>query len=664
MNQIEKLLLQQLCKKSFYEFVKIFWNEADPSKFIDSPLIEYYCEVFQYMARQWGSFDLLNIDLTQLDGKIIDVRQNKHNLNLTVPPRHSKSMIFNVLGPVWLWILSPIKAVSVSHTGSLASQMNSKRQKVINSQKFREIFPYIKMISNSVSFIKDNRGGELYSINRNAFTGYGGDVIINDDLTNAESARKDKEEMNNAWNYFRNTMPSRINDINKCIILNIQQRLAPNDITGLILNDQKLKNQYCFIDLPAIFSEKTHLIFPISGKIKTFEEGDFLWKERFNDYSTIRAQVGENVFQTQYLQNPISSDKTLIKSHMIVEKSIKEIPDFEESEIIYASHDFPIKDKEDSDFTGTVLAYRVDKILYIKDCLERRKSFPILVQYVEDLGYKFPGIIQIIEDKANGPAIMQQLRDKVSGLIAYNPKTNSKYQRLESASLYMESQNVVFVKDEWDENSKQYRLSERLENLKNRLLNFPFVAHDDIIDAFSMLVLYEFMEKRNGVYTGVFNNQNIFQEKLEIEDNLKTYFLNNDNNCIKISEIFYDYSSSVLFVLNEYYYDKKEREGLNKLYENIHLTNVILCENSITDVYHDKINFDIYNVDFEESTELLQSLMNRKKIKINKKCYETINDIEKFKYFVDKDNQIKYHNINDGFIKNIRTAIKYFGAIL
>ena len=190
------------------------------------------------------------------------------------------------------------------------------------------------------------------------FTGYGGDVIINDDLTNAETARKDQAEMLNAWAYYQNTMPSRINDINKCIIMNIQQRLAPNDIAGHIMNDENLANTYVFVTLPAIFKKKTYVVCPISGDVVCYNVGDCLWPERFGDYSSLKFQVGETIFETQYLQNPIASNKTIVKPHMIVEKDENEVPSIDYADMIYASHDFPVKDKDTSDFLGSTLGYR------------------------------------------------------------------------------------------------------------------------------------------------------------------------------------------------------------------------------------------------------------------------------------------------------------------
>jgi hypothetical protein len=534
LDLIEKALRRTLYRKSFYEFVKAFWNIADPSKFIDGWLIQYYCETFQYMCKGWVGYDAPKIDIPEIgpETELIDVRQNKQNLCLMVPPRHTKSMIFNVFGPTWLWLSAPIKAASVSHTGGLATQMNTKRHRILNSDLFRELFPEIELVTNAKGQLVDSRGAEMYSMNRNAFTGYGGDIIINDDLTNAETARKDQAEMSNAWAYYQNTMPSRINDINKCIIMNIQQRLAPNDIAGHIMNEPKLAARYVFITLPAIFQKRTVIVFPISGVVKTLEKGDFLWPERFGNYESLRADVGETIFETQYLQNPIASDKTAIKPDMIIEKDMPDTPGVENAEITFASHDFPVKDKDTSDFLGSCLGYRVRGILYITDCLEKRMGFTKGVEYVEQIDNVFPGTIQVIEDKANGSPILQQLQDTVAGMQAFQPGTASKFQRLESASLYMVSGNVVFVRTVFNKLTQQWELSPALRNLKQRLLNFPFVEHDDIVDAFSMLVLFVFMDRRNMVYGRSFNDENVVDAD-SYDSKYSTIFFNKEGDLWK-----------------------------------------------------------------------------------------------------------------------------------
>lgn len=669
MTRLDKLLYQRLYKISFYDFVKDFWQEADPAPFVDGDLVQYYCEVFQYMSREWVGYEYIDINLDNVEGNIIDVRQGKNNLCLMVPPRHSKSMIFNVMGPVWLWLSHPIKAVSISHTGKLAAQMNTKRQRIINSKKFIDLFDNVQIHTNTTTHITDTRGGELFSLNRNAFTGYGGDIIINDDLTNAETARKDKAEMQNAWEYYQNTMPSRINNPEKSIIMNIQQRLAPNDVAGHIMNDPQLSSRYVFITLPAIFQEDTTLVFPITGKIKFYKAGDALWPERFKDnYEGLRAEVGESVFETQYLQNPIATDRTVIKQNMIVVKSIKEVPEEQFADMVYSSSDFPVKDKETSDFLGSVLGYRVGSTLYIKRCFEKKMAFPASIEYIRKLDETFPGMRHVIEDKANGSPILQQLQDEISGMYPYDPGTNSKFQRLESASLYMDIGNVVFVASDYNSKTGEYVLSHELDTLVKRLTNYPFVEHDDIVDAFSMLVLFVFLDKRFSVYARTFNDKNIIKKNL-IPSNLQTTtFFNREGDRWKVSKIGIHYLTNTIYVQEETEFKASIKDAVVKFKE-FSPKEKVFIDCSLSDAmqgfYTKDVYIERYTIDeFEQSVAQLSLALSKSNVLLSDECVNTKGDIEMFKRAKTKDESSKYSSEKDGFVANIRVAMKYFGISL
>lgn len=138
MTLLQRKIYKEIYRKSLYDFVKDFWDTCDSDKFIDGKLIEYYCEVFQYMVRPWIGYtpvEVKNLPSLSEEIEIIDVRQNKNKINLNVPPRHTKSKIFNVFGPTWLWTFYPAKVVSISHTGGLSTKMNLQRQMIINSEK-------------------------------------------------------------------------------------------------------------------------------------------------------------------------------------------------------------------------------------------------------------------------------------------------------------------------------------------------------------------------------------------------------------------------------------------------------------------------------------------------------------------------------------------------
>lgn len=666
MTDLQRLLYRELYRRSLYEFVKDFWEIADPAPFVDGKLIQVYCEIFQYMSKDWIGYKEVDIDVPKQSETVdvIDVRQGKRNLCLMVPPRHTKSMIFNVMAPVWLWISHPIKVASVSHTGRLAGQMNSKRNKIINSEKFKELFSDIVLTINTANALQDERGGELYSINREAFTGYGGDIIINDDLTNAETARKDQKEMSNAWSYYRTTMPSRINNLEKCMIMNIQQRLAPNDVAGHILEDSKLASTYVFVTLPAVFEKDTYVVCPISGDVVFWAKGDVLWRERFGDYSELKYQVGDAVFQTQYLQKPVASDKTVIKEDMIVEKDLSDVPDISCADVIYASHDFPVKDKDTSDKLGSVLAYTVDSTLYITDCLEKKMAFVKSVEYVKHLDEIYAGAIQIIEDKANGSPILQQLQDCVAGMQAFNPGTSSKMQRLESASLYMQSKNVVFVKNVFDKITSTYHLSESLQNLKKRLLNFPFVEHDDIVDAFTMLVLFVFMDKRFAVYGRAFNSENVLTSAVKTD--YSTIFFNRDGDFWKVAKIGIQYAeNSKIIVEDELQFKASIDDAFKKIKEFVGGAKVLIdCSTvpALNGMFTKMYAIERYEIaDFDKSVAHTNLLLSEKRILLSEKCKQTKADICNFKFAKTKDETAKYVTTHDGFVACVRTALNFFG---
>lgn len=667
LTPVQVALYKQLYKKSFYDFVKDFWECWDPSPLVDGFLVQFYCEIFQYYCKPWIGYTekQINIPEKYKDYKIIDCRVNKRNLNINVPPRHSKSAIFNVAGPVWLWLTYPIKAASISHTFGLSKDMNSKRQKLINSEKFQFFFGNeFHLISNTADVLKDDRGGELYSKNRDSMTGFGCDLAIVDDVTNAEQARKDKQEMANAWSFFQNTLPSRINDVKTGIIINIQQRLAPNDITGHIMNDSKLKNTYLFIILPAIFDEDTVLVCPISGDILAFKTGDPLWPERFGNYDTLRFQVGESVFQTQYLQHPIGSDRTIVKEYMLNIKTAPHVPDISQANMIYASHDFPVKDKETSDFLGSVIAYRVGSMLYIKNCIEKKMAFVESIEYAQSLDNFYLGIIQIIEDKANGSPIIQQLREKISGVQPFNPGTKSKVQRLESATVYLP--NVVFVKDVYNEMTGEYTLSEPLENLKFRLLNFPFVEHDDIVDAFTQLLLYVFMDRQLMVYGRSFNEYNL-TEYLPTDGEYSAIFFNKDGDLWKVAEIAVRYAlETKLVVKRESMFRASPEQGIAELKKFAPDQTVFMDASSVSSFYGIYVEGTIIEPylpeDFEGSVNSLNLAFGKKLILIDKQCKSTIADIESFKYDKTTDGTTRFKTEDDGFVACIRTAMKYYAV--
>lgn len=467
--------------------------------------------------------------------------KDKLNHNINLPPSHCKSKTLNVMAGDWLFSMSGVKLVSLSHTGSLATDFNAQRQRVIRSDLWKKVYPDLKIIKDTSDSLIGNHYGELYSQPFLSMTGKHMDIAILDDLVDAHDTVKLGEHLNNAKAFMQHTLPSRKSDPGKSIIWNVMQRLGASDITGWIKENQN--SEWSQTVMPAKAKEKEIYIFPISGKIwvrdvrnecklilddngnvidygqdSLTSVGDYLWSEQFGDYSGIERSVGKAVFNTQYEQDPASSDKSIIKKEDIQYADAEEFEFFTQT---YASHDLPFKGGDENDLHGCVIAFSRNGKLYIDDMDERHRSYREQKEWISAIADAYPGVLQVVEDKANGPAVIDDLRDLLNGnLIPFNPGTDDKIKRLEIAQVYMK--DVYFLR-----HGGQTR--EMCGQLIQRLLDFPFVRYKDIVDSFSMLLLYFFVDNQYSVFYSSMSDDNIIQTEKVVSDNNGKYLVTLQN---------------------------------------------------------------------------------------------------------------------------------------
>ena len=80
---------------------------------------------------------------------------------------------------------------------------------------------------------------------------------------------------------------------------------------------------------------------------------------------------------------------------------------------------------------------------YLVDQVRERMDFVRTRQAIQEMTRRYPQVTaKLVEDKANGPAVIQSLRDHISGIIARTP-TDSKLGRLNSVSPLFEAGKAV-----------------------------------------------------------------------------------------------------------------------------------------------------------------------------------------------------------------------------
>lgn len=148
------------CRRSLFHFVQEFWSEVSPEDPVWNWHIQYLCDEFQT--------DLLRLcRIVNKQGITIKDREHKLHDGITnVPPGSSKSTIYTIMAPAWIWTVDPtIKILTASYSADLAIDHAVKSRDVIQSDKYRKYFPEIEIRAdhNNKANYKNTKLGERYA---------------------------------------------------------------------------------------------------------------------------------------------------------------------------------------------------------------------------------------------------------------------------------------------------------------------------------------------------------------------------------------------------------------------------------------------------------------------------------------------------------------------
>lgn len=385
-------------------------------------------------------------------------------LAIFMPPRHSKSQTVTETFPSWYIGKNPDRRViQVSYGDDLACDFGLKnRQKLetFGKQLFNLDLDVDKQAKADWA-IKGKNGYMKSSGILSCITGKGCNLcIIDDPLKNAEEASSETIQ-ERIWNEYKGTLLTRLTPDGAIIL--IMTRWHESDLGGRILKEEK---GWEVINLPCEAEEDDLL------KRKL---GEPLWSEFGFDAKWIadmKSRLGSRVWNALYQQRPSSAEGNLLKRSWW--KYYNTLPQIV-TKII--SVDATFKDKETSDFVAIQVWGKLGANMYMIDNLKARMDFPTTLQAIINMKAKYPDVSQIlVEDKANGSAIIQVLRTSIGGIIAVEPK-GGKIARVNAIAPQIEAGNVYLPQNaEW------------LNDFVEECASFPNGKHDDQCDAMSQSI--------------------------------------------------------------------------------------------------------------------------------------------------------------------------------
>lgn len=408
------------------------------------------------------------------------IRGDITRLMVFTAPGHGKSELTSRRLPAFLHGRFPdAEIMAASYSLSLANDMTADVQRIMDSEEYHAIFPGVRIPPpGSRDSLYARKQEEHHIIGRRgkyrgqgvggAFTGKRARYIVIDDPIKGRQDADSPAFRDYLYSWYSSDLRSRLRSGGGQILITLT-RWHDDDIAQRLLDlakRDKDADQWTVLILPAF---RENMDFADDPR----ELGGVLWPEAFplSELNAIKASDPRG-FNALYQQRPTAQEGNIFKREYW--KYYRQLPDRFDVEI--QSWDMAVKGKETGSRTvGLVMAKKgADK--YVLDVVKGHMEFPIACNAVVALSAKWPKTHRkLVEDKANGPAVIATLQRRVSGLVPVAPD-GDKVARANAVSADCESGNV------WLPDPS---LAPWVNDFVNELADFPNSKFNDQVDAFT-----------------------------------------------------------------------------------------------------------------------------------------------------------------------------------
>lgn len=471
---------KRLAENHFREFFRQAWEVIEPSTpFEPNWHIDVECDHAQAVTQ----------------GKI-------QNLIVNQPPRTLKSTIWAVAWPAWEW--GPhnhpeTRWVFSSYASNLAVRDSVACRRLIESTWYQKRWGARFSLSgdqNVKSHFETNKGGRRFSTSIDSrTTGWGGARVICDDPNGANEGDAVRKFANDWWDQ---TMSSRLDDKRIGARVIIQQRIHEDDLSGHLL--AKGGYEHLCIRMEWEGPQKPTILGWQDPRTK---RGELLYSGETPrigpvQVSELKRDLGSYAFAGQYQQRPSPAEGGILKRYWFrywnypgqplppitvrnkkgeyEEVASVPLPTLDEEAL---SFDCSFKALDTSDFVagGHWGRRGADKFLLTQTCA--RLTFTETLTAVETMAANAPrATLKLIEDKANGTAVIDVLKSKITGIVAVNPQ-GGKMARAQAVSPQVEAGNVYLPHP---------LIAPWVDSFLDECAAFPNASHDDQVDQMSQVL--------------------------------------------------------------------------------------------------------------------------------------------------------------------------------
>ena len=480
---------------SLRDFVRLAWPVVEPSTtYLSNWHIDAICDHLTYVTA----------------GEI-------RRLVINIPFRCMKSLAVSVLWPAWEWAFRPgTRWLFASYAQSLSIRDTVKMRRLITSPWYQARWGHRFKLAwdqnQKIKFENDQGGHRIATSTGGSTIGEGGDKLVIDDAHNREEIYSDlmREGVIEWW---RETWSGRKNDPENSAEVIIGQRLHERDLPGWLLDERGGFEHLC---LPMRYEPDRHCVTSIGWEDPREKDGELMWPHRFTEKAVAQSEkdLGEYGASGQLQQRPAPAGGGIFKIHwwrfwypagiQAPAPELAKLPDGtwfecpqvqlpEKFEGQFQSWDMSFKSitskraTKSSSFVAGQAWAKQKADAFLMDQVRDKWGLPDTCAQVRAFSTKWPETRnKWVENKANGPDVIETLQHEVAGLLGVT-LDGDKLARAHAASPFVQSGNVYLPHP---------KVFSWVRALLKELTEFPNAANDDQVDALTQAVIQMFTKFR------------------------------------------------------------------------------------------------------------------------------------------------------------------------
>jgi predicted phage terminase large subunit-like protein len=424
--------------------------------------------------------------LDLIDGALVEVAEGRcDRLIITMPPQEGKSTRVTTIGPLWMLTRNPDLRIAIAcYAQDLADEFgrNIRNHIIANDGTDDTLDLGLRIAPDNGAArrwrIDGYRGGVRSVGITSGLTGKPAEMLYIDDPIKDMRDADSKAWREVVWSFWQAVANTRLAPGAPVII--ILTRWHEEDLAGKVLAAEDA-HRWKVLNIPAQADHD-----PNKGETDPLgrEPGEFMVSARgrsVEQWRQTQVAVGSRVWAALYQGRPTPAAGDIFQREWWREYTSPrwiERPDgtcwAPGADEVAMSWDMAFKDTDGSDYVVGQVWARYGLDLFLLDQVHDRLSFTATCAALRDMAAKWPqATLKLVEDKANGTAVINSLRRQVPGLVPVEPD-GSKEARARAVTPFIEAGSVYLPAPE---------LCPWVGGFRDEHASFPNGSHDDQVDA-------------------------------------------------------------------------------------------------------------------------------------------------------------------------------------